>query len=195
MRDEELQALAAAGDSGAEETLIRNYYRVIRSMVRPYFLVGGDSEDLLQEGMLGLLSAIRTYDAGVSVSFRSYAQLCIRRRIYTAIRNAAGTKNVSLDDCLSLESSLFENQPQNQELRNPEEILILREDAQKRYRDLLQQLSSLEAQVLHCFLKGMSYREIAETTGRPEKAVDNAVQRIRRKFAKTQKDPSDYSFG
>ncbi len=194
MTDAELLALSAAGDLQAEETLIRRYSRIIRSMARPFFLTGGDQEDLLQEGMLGLLSAIRSYDPGKNASFRTFAMLCIRRRLISALRESAGTQNVSLDDCLSLESSLFDElSSRNDNTRGPEELLIDREEAQKRYQSLLQLLSAYEQSVLRCFLRGMSYREIAKTTNRSEKAVDNAVQRIRRKFQKL--DPGDTSFG
>ena len=183
LADEELLAYCRQGNPEAEETLIRRYGPVIRSLARPYFLTGGNSEDLIQEGMLGLLNAIRRYDQQEDTSFRTFAVLCIRRRMFSALRKAAGTKNVSLDDCLSLESSLFdENQSRNDNLRGPEELLIDREEAQKRYQNLLLLLSAYEQSVLRCFLRGMSYREIAEITKRSEKAVDNAVQRIRRKF-------------
>ena len=184
LTDEELLVKCGQGNPEAEETLIRRYGRIIRSLARPFFLTGGDGEDLIQEGMLGLLNAIRRYDPKEETTFKSFAVLCIRRRLISAIRKAAGTKNVSLDDCLSLESSLFdENQSRNDNLRGPEELLIDREEAQKRYQNLLLLLSAYEQSVLRCFLRGMSYREIAEITKHSEKAVDNAVQRIRRKFA------------
>jgi RNA polymerase sporulation-specific sigma factor len=183
MSDEELLLLCRQGNAEAEETLIRRYGRVIRSLARPFFLTGGDGEDLIQEGMLGLLNAIRRFDPQEETTFRTFAVLCIRRRLFSALRKAAGTKNVSLDDCLSLESSLFDEIPsRNDNLRGPEDLLIDREEAQKRYRNLLLLLSAYEQSVLRCFLRGMSYREIAEITKRSEKAVDNAVQRIRRKF-------------
>ncbi|MBR4692893.1 MAG: sigma-70 family RNA polymerase sigma factor [Oscillospiraceae bacterium] len=194
LSDEDLQLLAAGGSSEAEEQLIRRYGRIIRSLARPYFLTGGDSEDLIQEGMLGLLNAIRRYDAAEKASFRSFAVLCIRRRMFSALRKAADNTSVSLDDCLSLESSLFDEAPsRNDNQRGPEELIIDREEALKRYRNLLQLLSAYEQSVLRCFLRGMSYREIAEITHKPEKAVDNAVQRIRRKFQKLA--PGDISSG
>ncbi len=183
MPDEKLLLLCRQGSVEAEEMLIRRYGRIIRSLARPYFLTGGDSEDLIQEGMLGLLNAIRRFDPQEETSFKTFAVLCIRRRLISVLRKAAGTKNVSLDDCLSLESSLFdETLSRNDNLRGPEELLIDREEAQKRYHNLLLLLSAYEQSVLRCFLRGMSYREIAEITKRSEKAVDNAVQRIRRKF-------------
>jgi RNA polymerase sporulation-specific sigma factor len=194
LADEELLALAAERDLQAEEVLIRRYSRVIRSLARPFFLTGGDNDDLMQEGMLGLISAIRSYDAGEKTSFKTFAVLCIRRRLISAVRKSATQQDVSLDDCLSLESSLFDEISSRSDiLRGPEELLIDREEARKRYRNLLQLLSVYEQSVLRCFLRGMSYREIAEITKKPEKAVDNAVQRIRRKFQKI--TPGDTSFG
>ena len=194
LADEELLALAAERDLQAEEVLIRRYSRVIRSLARPFFLTGGDNDDLMQEGMLGLISAIRSYDAGEKTSFKTFAVLCIRRRLISAVRKSATQQDVSLDDCLSLESSLFDEISSRSDiLRGPEELLIDREEARKRYRNLLQLLSVYEQSVLRCFLRGMSYREIAEITKKPEKAVDNAVQRIRRKFQKL--TPGDTSFG
>jgi RNA polymerase sporulation-specific sigma factor len=183
MTDEELLRVSRLGNPDAEESLIQRYGPVIRRLARPYFLTGGSSEDLIQEGMLGLLNAMRSYSPQEETSFKTFAVLCIRRRLYTALRRASGTKSVSLDDCLSLESSLFdENQSRNDNLRGPEELLIDREEAQKRYRNLLLLLSAFEQSVLRCYLRGMSYREIAEITKRSEKSVDNAIQRIRRKF-------------
>ena len=194
LADEELLALAAERDLQAEEVLIRRYSRVIRSLARPFFLTGGDNDDLMQEGMLGLISAIRSYDAGEKTSFKTFAVLCIRRRLISAVRKSATQQDVSLDDCLSLESSLIDEISSRSDiLRGPEELLIDREEARKRYRNLLQLLSVYEQSVLRCFLRGMSYREIAEITKKPEKAVDNAVQRIRRKFQKL--TPGDTSFG
>ena len=191
-----MQALAANGSAEAEEELIRRYGRVIRSVARPFFLTGGDSEDLTQEGTIGLLRAIRSFDPQVGTPFRTYAELCIRRRLVSAIRSAAGKKNVSLDECLSLESSLFDEDPsQNRNRRDPEDLVIDREEARKLLQQLLRLLSDLEKKVLRSYLAGMSYREIAEYTGKPEKSVDNAVQRIRRKIAAMQNDPGDNSFG
>lgn len=183
--DEKLQKLAVVGDAEAEELLIRRYNRIILSLSRPFFLTGGDSDDLLQEGMLGLLNAIRQYDPGEKASFHTFAVLCIRRRLYSAMRRSGSSNSISLDECLSLESSLFDENPaRNDSVRSPEDVLIDREETGKRYDSLLQNLSSLEKSVLRCFLRGMSYREIAEYTHKSVKAVDNAIQRIRRKLEK-----------
>ena len=191
LSDEKLQALSASGNNEAEDFLIRRYTRVVKALARPFFLAGADSEDLIQEGMLGLLSALRTYDPKSETSFKTYSQLCIRRSLVSAVRNATRKKTVSLDDCLSLESPLFdETQPEMayglriDSPRRPEELVIDKENTQKLFQNVFDVLSQFEQQVLRSYLSGVSYREIAEMTNKTEKAVDNAVQRIRRKVSR-----------
>ncbi len=191
LSDETLQALSASGNNEAEDLLIRRYTRVVKALARPFFLAGADSEDLIQEGMLGLLSALRTYDPKSETSFKTYSQLCIRRSLVSAVRNATRKKTVSLDDCLSLESPLFdETQPEMayglriDSPRRPEELVIDKENTQKLFQNVFDVLSKFEQQVLRSYLSGVSYREIAEMTNKTEKAVDNAIQRIRRKVSR-----------
>ena len=188
LSDDELQALSVSGNAEAEELLIKRYTRLVKALTRPFFLVGADSEDLIQEGMVGLLQAIRTYDPSGGASFKTYSQLCIRRRLISAVRTSS--KNVSLDDCLSLESPLFdETQPEMaygaciESPRRPEELVIDKENTQKLFQSVFLVLSKFEQRVFRHYLSGMSYREIAAVTGKSEKAVDNAVQRIRRKVS------------
>ena len=102
MEDEALCALAASGDRQAEESLVVRYNRLVRMCARPYFLAGGDSEDLIQEGMLGLLSAIREYDPGKSASFRTYAEVCVKNRLFSAVKAAARNKHTPLNDSVSI---------------------------------------------------------------------------------------------
>ena len=203
LRDESLQSLSLSGSSEAEELLIRRYTRVVRALSRPYTLAGADSEDLIQEGMLGLLSAIRSYSPTGGASFKTYARLCIRRCLISAVRRSTAKKNVSLDDCLSLESALFdENQSpkayglRDDSLRRPEELVIGKEESQKLFRNVFAMLTKNEQRVLHLYLSGMSYREIAESIQITEKAVDNTIQRIKRKVSRLlQNTNGDYSLG
>lgn len=190
MNDNELCSLAKSGDSDAEYCLVQKYSSLVKACARPYFLAGGDSEDLIQEGMFGLISAIREFRADGGASFRSFCELCIRRRLYTAIRTALPRKNVSLDDCLSLQSPLFdENQAQaayalcDAFRRGPEDLVIEKEGSDELISSFLTCLSKLEAEVLSFYLSGLSYREIASNLKLSEKSVDNAVQRIRHKLA------------
>ena len=183
--DEELQVLAGRQVAGAEEALAERYIRVVRVCARPYFLAGGDSEDLIQEGMIGLLSAIREYDAGKNASFKTYAEICIHNRIKSAIRSAARKKNAPLNDGVSLDEVLSdESQSLGQYFqRSPEEQVLARETEKEFISAYSRCLSKLEAEMLDLYLAGLSYQEMAAETGRDVKAVDNAVQRIRRKLA------------
>ena len=195
LTDEQLQSLAGDRTPGAEEALAERYVRQVRACARPFFLYGGDSEDLIQEGMLGLLSAIREYDAGKGASFKTYAEICIRNRIQSAIRKAARKKHAPLNEGISLEEVLSdETQSLGTQLfqRSPEEQVLARETEKEFLNAYSRRLSRLEAQILRHYLSGLSYQEIAVTTGRDVKAVDNAVQRIRRKLAKlSSSDNSD----
>jgi RNA polymerase sporulation-specific sigma factor len=176
---------AADGDSNAEEALVSEYARLVRACARPYFRAGGDSEDLIQEGMLGLLSAIRTFDPIKGVKFSTYAEFCVRRRIYSAIRSAAGYKHTPLNSYISLESpQLDENSARSAcFLRDPEDFVIARESAIEVEKLLNGALSRFESSVLELFLDGMSYKDMAARMGKSSKSVDNAVQRIRKKLA------------
>jgi len=177
---------AANGDTAAEETLVSGYSRLVRACARPYFLAGADGEDLFQEGMLGLLSAVRTFDPAKGVKFSTYAESCVKRRIYSAIRSASGYKHTPLNSYISLEShGLDESNTQNAYfLRDPEDFIIARESAGEVERLLYGALSRFESGVLQFYLEGMSYKELASRLGKTEKSVDNAVQRIRRKLTK-----------
>lgn len=186
--DEALCLLAAAGSRLAEETLVTRYNRLVRTCARPFFLAGGDSEDLTQEGMVGLITAVREYDAGKEASFRTFAEICIRSRLYSVLRASARDKQQPLNQSLSLDDSHFDSNPltsgtNNLAQRNPEDFLIDREHTAALLSGVRKQLSEFEAKILGYYLDGLSCREIAKTVGRPPKSVDNAVQRIRRKVA------------
>ncbi len=189
--DEDLCACAARGDRRAEEELVIRYNRVVRMCARPYFLAGGDSEDLIQEGMVGLIKAIREYDPAREASFRRYAQVCIQNRLISAIKAAARDKHTPLNNYVSFETPFFDGftihatcGTDYRRLENPEDTLIGREEARERMNVLQDQLSRFEAQVLRLYLSGLSYSEIAAEVKRSPKSVDNAVQRIRRKLAR-----------
>ena len=188
MDDEALCALAASGNRTAEEVLVARYHRLVRTCSRPYFLVGGDSEDLSQEGMFGLIKAVREYDATKEASFRTFAEVCIRRRLYSVLRASAREKHLPLNQSVSLDTPGFDSNSytsgtNNLAQRDPEEDLIDREHTAALLSGVRKQLSELEAKILGYYLDGLSCREIADTVGRTPKSVDNAVQRIRHKVA------------
>ncbi len=201
MNDEELWKLTVSGDARAEEELIERYTRLVRICARPYFLAGGDSEDLTQEGLMGLLNAIRSYNPKSGTAFRPFAEVCIRNRILEAVRSASRKKHDPLNGGVSLEYVILseEEARQSPELqpevfsRSPEEQVLARESEKEFYSTFSRCLSSFETEVLFRFLDGLSYRQIAAEVGRTEKAVDNAVQRIRRKLARQHNFPGDTS--
>ena len=190
LTDEAMCVLSASGDRIAEESLVMRYNRLVRICARPFFLVGGDAEDLIQEGMLGLLAAIREFNPGKQTAFRTFAETCIRNRIISAIKMASRDKHTPLNSYLSFETSFFDGKTDRYSFgvsdmrqNNPEDEFIHQESLQERMETLKGQLSGFEARILGLYLSGLSYSEIAQEVERPQKSVDNAVQRIRRKVA------------
>ena len=190
LNDIELQRHAAEGDSFAENELVIRYRRLVRICARPYFLAGGDSEDLIQEGMFGLLSAVREYDPALGVPFKSYAEVCVIRRLLSAVKSATRLKHaflndgVSLDEILSEESNNLTAYSVETFSRSPEEQVLARESKNDFISANSKHLSKFEILVLDYYLDGYSYIEIAEKCGKNVKSVDNAVQRIRSKLAR-----------
>ena len=195
LTDLELHALYLSGDAEAGNALVLRYSRLVKVCTRPFFLAGGDSEDLLQEGMIGLLSAIREFDPNGGSSFRSFAELCIRRRVISAARSAARQKHAPLNDGVSLEQlQSGESQHIFQQLttRSPEDLVLDQAWADAFLAACSRFLSDFENRILMDYLHGLSYAEMAQRCGRSEKSIDNAIQRIRRKLARCM-DHGDFS--
>lgn len=192
LEDRALQSLAAGGDRYAEEELVSRYMRLVRICARPLFLAGGESEDLIQEGMFGLLSAIRQYEPEHNASFKTFAEWCIRNRLRSAVRSASSLKHDPLNNRVPLEL-ILSDESQTQAVacaeffqKSPEEQVLARENkkyTEQLYLSLIDTLSEYEKTVLEYYLDGLSYKEIACKAGKSDKAVDNAIQRIRRKTA------------
>ena len=185
--DQALQMLAANGDRYAEESLAERYLRLVRICARPLFLAGGDSEDLIQEGTFGLLSAIRSFDPNRGASFNTYAERCIRTRLFSAVKSASRLNHLPLNDGISLEQ-LSEDSgvdlaalPKGS-LYDPEELVLARESKEELYAAFSRCLSKFENRVLILYLDGLSYNEIAGLVQKDARSVDNAVQRIRHKL-------------
>ncbi len=185
--EEELCRRAQDGDRTAEEILAVRCSPLVKSCARPYFLAGADSEDLIQEGMLGLIKAIRSFDPERGGSFYAFARTCVLSRIYSAVRSAASSKHQPLNHAESIsEKSLVDESfdvPAALSASDPAQLIISMEEQRERWEQLSQQLSSFENDVLDLFLKGLSYPDMAEELKKPVKSVDNAIQRIRRKAA------------
>ena len=184
-----LGRLASSGIRVAVDFLVCRYTRLVRTCARPFFLIGGDSEDLTQEGMVGLIKAVREYDAEKAASFRTFAEVCIRNRLYSVLRAAARDKHLPLNQSVPLDPPFFDSNSYTSGTNdlaqgNPETFLIDREHTAALLAGVRKQLSEFEAKILGYYLDGLSCREIAGLVGKPPKSVDNAVQRIRRKVAR-----------
>ena len=162
----------------ALETMLRRYSRLVTACARAYYLVGGDESDLIQEGMLGLLSAIRSYEASSGVQFPAYARICIRRRMISAVRADSAEKNGVLNGSVSLHS-ISPNLKSDALLPDPETLYLGKERSIDLLEALQAQLSPYERRVLPLFLDGCSAEEIAAAFGRTKHSAENAIQRIR----------------
>lgn len=190
--DEALVKVIVAGDSEAMDFLMNKYKNLVRSRARTLFLVGADKEDLIQEGMIGLYKAIRDFDSERNVSFQSFAELCINRQMYSAIKGSNTKKNQPLNNYISIDSmegTDGQESPMEQLLginfeknKNPEQLVLDKEAADVLSYTLVGHLSELEKQVLQFYMKDMNYSQIAAALGKEPKAVDNALQRIKKKL-------------
>ena len=195
MTDEDVAALAQQGDGQALAYLLNKYKNFVRSKARSYFLIGADHEDIVQEGMIGLYKAIRDFQPERLASFRSFAELCVKRQIITAIKAATRQKHVPLNSYVSLNKPLYDEESDRTLLdviegrvTNPEDLYISQEDLARIQTQISEVLSDLERQVLEAFMDGKSYQEIAELLGRHVKSIDNALQRVKRKLFKFRAD-------
>ncbi|MGH2726406.1 MAG: RNA polymerase sporulation sigma factor SigH [Actinomycetota bacterium] len=189
--DESIVELARAGDEVALEHLLIRYKNFTRVKARSYFLIGADKEDIVQEGMIGLYKAIRDFQAERQSSFRAFAELCITRQIITAIKSATRQKHIPLNSYVSLNRPVsHEDGDQDRVLvdvlathaaADPVELVISSEEVRSMQTSFSEILSDLEAHVLHLYLEGKSYQEIAAGLKRHVKSIDNALQRIKRK--------------
>ena len=191
MTDEEIVVLAQKNDGQALAYLLNKYKNFVRSKARSYFLIGADHEDIVQEGMIGLYKAIRDFQPDRLASFRSFAELCVKRQIITAIKAATRQKHVPLNSYVSLNKPLYDEESDRTLLdviegrvTNPEDLYISQEELSRIQGQISEVLSDLERQVLDAFMDGKSYQEIAELLGRHVKSIDNALQRVKRKLFK-----------
>ena len=179
--DEELIARLRAGEREITDYLIDKYKSLVRTRARALYLVGGDHEDLIQEGMLGLFKAVRDYQPGKEASFATFAGLCIDRQMYSAVASSQRQKHQPLNSFVSLSEPVSEQELRLVDEETPEEIMISRENVIGMHERIKERLSKFEYQVLELYLKGYDYTQIAEKLGKQPKAIDNALQRIRSK--------------
>ncbi len=176
--DEERVSLAKSGDKQAMEELLRKYAGLVRICARKYFLIGGETEDLIQEGMIGLTNAVNDYDGGRedAKSFKNFAYLCVTRQIVDVVKKAYNKKNAETYILQPLEISLVDTS------MSPEEMLIL-EDSRKEFcQKMSRVLSDFEFKITTMYMDGMTCAEICEATGKSTKSIDNAIQRSKKKL-------------
>ncbi len=182
---------AQRGDQSACGELVRKYRGLIRCKARSYYLVGADRDDIIQEGMIGLYKAIRDYDPTRQASFHSFAELCVTRQIITAVKSATRRKHSPLNGYVSLSRStsmeedgerLLSDILAAKEVCDPAEIVVSAWETDFIRTGVAEALSPFEAQVLTLYSNGRSYQEIADALDRHTKAVDNALQRVKRKM-------------
>ncbi|MGI6007379.1 MAG: sigma-70 family RNA polymerase sigma factor [Ruminococcus sp.] len=183
LSDETLIAQMKNGQNADEisEYLMYKYKPLVRKKARAMYLVGGETDDLIQEGMLGLFKALRDFDPGKEASFSSFAGLCIERQLYNAIQSSNRQKHQPLNTYVSLSDEEFASELRQLSVQNPEAIIIDQENTAGIGKKIQGTLSKFENQVLKLYLEGADYIQIAERLGKPAKSIDNALQRIRQK--------------
>lgn len=195
--DEDLLLRLRAGEESIIDYIMNKYKNVVRSKAKSMFLLGADHEDLIQEGMIGLFKAIRSYDREKEASFYTFAELCISRQLYTAIQSSRRQKHTPLNTYISIDESFrrecnFTGKSEDTLLldfftsvtKNPEEQVIDMENVAGLEDTIARELSSFEKQVLDSYITGKSYGQIAKELGKDEKATDNALQRVKSKIRK-----------
>ena len=189
--DKDLVLKAQAGDLDAEETLMRKYKETVRIKAKMYYMAGADEDDVVQEGMIGLLKAIRQYDADKEASFGTFASICITRQIISAIRSADRDKHRALNTSVSLSDPLkdendemtVEDTLRNDMAEDPETLLVIKDIVNYILHNGDDILSDFEMDVLNEVLKGRTHEEIAGKLGKNIKSIDNAMQRTKKKLA------------
>ncbi len=186
--DEELVLKIREGEVGATEFIFDKYKDLVKSKAKSMYILGADSEDIIQEGMIGLFKAIRDYDCGRDASFFTFADLCVSRQMYTAVTASGRKKHMPLNTYISLSTDVQDTSSLEDTLSsrddNPESIMIDRENVEDITFFLEHELSSFESQVMDLYLTGMNYANIAKVLGRDEKSTDNALSRAKSKLKK-----------
>lgn len=188
--DENLLIRLKNGENQIMDYIMEKYKFLVRKNAKAMYLIGGDSDDLLQEGMIGLFKAVRDFDESKESSFYNFANICISRQLYSAIKASNRKKHIPLNTYISLYS---QNDDEDAKLieqfscdanANPEQQMISRESFEDLYSRVFDELSSFEKEVMKCYLDDMNYEEIADKLGKNKKSVDNALHRIRNKISR-----------
>ncbi|MGN8886481.1 sigma-70 family RNA polymerase sigma factor [Blautia sp. HCP28S3_G10] len=179
--DEELISRLRSGESGISDYLMEKYKELVRYKARAMFLIGGETDDLIQEGMIGLFKAVQNYQPDKDTSFQTFATLCIDRQLYSAIQNSNRQKHMPLNSYVSLSEEEQEDIEGNW-MESPEAIIIDQESTRALEQEIQKVLSPMENKVLNYYLRGYNYIKIAKLMNKTPKSIDNALQRIRGKI-------------
>ena len=189
LTDEDVVALAQQGDKKAAEYIVGKYKDFVELRSIPYFMAGAERDDLVQEGLIGLYKAVKSYSAEKKANFKTFAEICAVRQMISAVKFSTRKKNSPLNHYVSIHTSDDEPDTISAKLidvknKNPESLLIERESAQGMHKRINSVLSDFESEVLSYYLSGLSYKEIADFINKTPKAVDNALCRIKKKIEK-----------
>lgn len=180
--DEELIRRLRQGEKEISDYLMEKYKELVRKRARAMYLIGGETDDLIQEGMIGLFKAVQDYRPDRETSFRTFAALCIDRQLYTAVKNSTRQKHIPLNSYVSLSEEEESGTLEGLWSENPEALIIDRETTGILEKEISKALSPMENEVLSYYLRGYGYVQIAEWMEKKPKSVDNALQRIRGKI-------------
>ena len=195
LSDEEIISGIRDGDASGVDFLLEKYKNLVRKKARALYLIGGDNDDLIQEGMIGLYKAVRDFQKEKESSFVRFASLCIERQLYNAVKGANRLKNTPLNCYISLDVPVGGDEItgetgqtlgetlERSDISNPEDILIDRERVGKIEEYMREYLSCFEQSVVNLYIYGMDYQQIADRLGKTPKSIDNALQRIKKKLA------------
>ncbi len=193
MKDEDLIRKIKSGDNDALDYILKKYQEVVNMKVSRYFIIGAEKEDIIQEGLIGLYKAIKSFDPEKQNSFKSFANLCIERQLITAIKSSNRQKHMPLNSYLSLNMSAYDNEDDDTSIYDIFDANIIedpldtitKKEYYKSVEDIIDKsLSIFEKNVLNELVNGSSYTAIAQKLDSPVKSVDNAIQRIRKKTMK-----------
>lgn len=188
LSDEQLIERLRGGDDKIMDYILGKYKPLVLGKANAMYLIGGDTDDLIQEGMIGLFKAIRDYRADRESSFFHFAELCITRQLYSVVEASNRKKHAPLNSYVSFYSKMDEEGKSLAEtlstdaMDNPEQMVIAQENMEQFWEDVRSRLSAMEREVLDAYLSGMNYRQIAEQMGKSPKAIDNALSRIKTKI-------------
>ncbi|MFR0822146.1 MAG: RNA polymerase sporulation sigma factor SigH [Clostridia bacterium] len=194
--DEDLIELIKSGDKLALEFLIGKYKELVNMKIGKYYIIGAEKEDIMQEGLIGLFKAIKSYSPDKQNSFKTFANLCIERQLITAIKSSNRQKHIPLNSYLSLNIAAYEEDEDttlldtfdSHQVEDPLDTITKKEYYQMLETAIDKSLSDFEKQVLNRYIQGESYVQIAQKLDTPVKSIDNAIQRIRKKATKNMEE-------